>query len=242
MWLSQNGLGLIPVKLSFGEVALWNQAGLFAGPFLAAFLVSFWLRGRRGVRELWSRMFHWKAHPATYVVALVGVPLVIICAYVFIFGVGVAAGSLSAVIPLYLLFFIGGPLQEEPGWRGVALPLMQRRWHPLVAAVLLGIVHCCWHAPLFLVDDWDSDGFGVSHLASYFVLVLALSIVLSWLANFNRGNIVTAIIAHNGVNWGLMFVGEPANLWPAALALVALALVIVLFRGPLLDAATVHEA
>ncbi|MDO4686373.1 MAG: hypothetical protein Q4A92_07465, partial [Corynebacterium sp.] len=101
MWLSQNGLGLIPVKLSFGEVALWNQAGLFAGPFLAAFLVSFWLRGRRGVRELWSRMFHWKAHPATYVVSLVGVPLVIICAYVFIFGVGVAAGSLSAVIPLY---------------------------------------------------------------------------------------------------------------------------------------------
>lgn len=236
MWLSENGLGLLSFKLTFGEIALWNQTGLFAGPFLAGFLVRFWLQGRQGVRELWRQTFHWKAYPLSYLTALIGVPVAIICAYIFTSGIDVLAGPFIVFVPLYILFFIGGPLQEEPGWRGVALPLMQQRWHPLTAAFFLGIVHCFWHTPLFFVEDWDSDGLGISHLASYFVLVVALSVVLCWLANREQGNILTAIIAHNGVNWGLMTVGEPANLWPAALALVLLALLVAVFRGPRLDA------
>ena len=42
---------------------------------------------------------------------------------------------------------------EETGWRGFALPHLQRRHKPLVASLLLTFGWASWHLPLFFVVD-----------------------------------------------------------------------------------------
>jgi membrane protease YdiL (CAAX protease family) len=43
------------------------------------------------------------------------------------------------VLPALLPAFLIGPI-EELGWRGVALPLLQRRFAPLWASLIVGVV------------------------------------------------------------------------------------------------------
>jgi membrane protease YdiL (CAAX protease family) len=44
---------------------------------------------------------------------------------------------LSLLVLFVTVFFLGGPLGEEPGWRGFALPRLQRRYGPLVGSLIL---------------------------------------------------------------------------------------------------------
>ena len=52
---------------------------------------------------------------------------------------------------------LGGPLGEEPGWRGYALPRLEARVGPIRASLLVGILWVGWHAPLFLIPGWTSS-------------------------------------------------------------------------------------
>lgn len=233
-WLSRSGTGVLGFQLSLGAIAGVNQLGLFAGPFAAALLVTRVVEGPDGLGRLLRRILQWRAHPVWYVLALVAIPLAAGLGYLLasspqLDGGAAVAGTLAGTWFVYLL---GGPLQEEPGWRGFALPRLQERLPPLAAALVLGLVHCCWHAPLFLTEEWDTARQDAGQLPAYLVLVVSLSVVLSWLANGSRGSLLLAIGGHNGVNWALLAAGtitgqQVADTWPAALGLVALAIVAV---------------
>lgn len=46
------------------------------------------------------------------------------------------------------LFFDGGGLLEETGWRGFLLPELQKKYTPLKAAIGVGILWSLWHIPV----------------------------------------------------------------------------------------------
>jgi uncharacterized protein len=90
---------------------------------------------------------------------------------------------------------LGGPLGEEPGWRGYALPRLEARLGPIRASVLVGILWVGWHAPLFLIPGWTS-----SPLWVYVLFLTGLSLILTWGANLARFGVVTPIAMHAAFN------------------------------------------
>ena len=71
--------------------------------------------------------------------------------------------------------------QEEPGWRGFALPRLQQRHTPLVATLILGLGWGIWHVPLY-----GPDGF---------VVPLVLAFYYTWLYNKTR-SVLLCILLH----------------------------------------------
>src|ERR671933_1437818 len=155
--LSEDGAGLLPFKLSDAASGLLVAAAILLGPTLSGFIMTGVTEGRAGIRRLLRRIVLWRVGFWWYLFALIGVPVVM--------GLGtlILPGGLASVlalgpgyVPRYLGSFVlvtilGGPLFEEPGWRGFALPRLQPLHGPLVGTLILGLLWALWHLPEFLV-------------------------------------------------------------------------------------------
>ena len=158
-FLSKDGAGLLPYSSPLIN-GLVLPIGILLGPSLSAFIVTGATEGRAGIRRLLRRIVFWRVGLRWYMFALVGVPVVMALGTVIVPG-GIT--SLLALgfryVPTYLVWFliigiIGGPLLEEPGWRGFALPRLQPRYGPLVGTLILGLLWALWHLPEFLVPAY----------------------------------------------------------------------------------------
>ena len=103
------------------------------------------------------------------------------------------------------MLFGGGPLGEEPGWRGFALPRLQHNNGPLWGTLILGLLWTCWHLPDFLTSaQGGGPGTGFNsfliNFPIFLVLVMSLAIILTWIFNNTRGSIFIALLAHASVN------------------------------------------
>lgn len=87
--------------------------------------------------------------------------------------------------------FIGGPVNEEPGWRGFALPKMQLRFGPVLGSVILGLVWAAWHAPMFLIPGWSTNS-----PWEYCLTLIGVSFLLTLASNLARFSVIIAILLH----------------------------------------------
>jgi hypothetical protein len=100
----------------------------------------------------------------------------------------VLGGVFSAVV--------GGPLGEEIGWRGFALPHLDEMMNPFASALALGALWACWHLPSFYVPGTDEYG---KPFASFAMNVVALSLVLSAIWRSTH-SVFLCIVQHAVVN------------------------------------------
>jgi uncharacterized protein len=106
------------------------------------------------------------------------------------------------VLPLYILTFLmtglaqGG--NEEPGWRGMLQPEMQRRFSPLIAALMVSFFWSLWHLPLYLNGFYPQDL--VMGMVGGGVYRILLAIFLAWLYNRSGGNVFLMIFMHTCFN------------------------------------------
>lgn len=108
------------------------------------------------------------------------------------------AGHALAVF--FMTLFYGGPLGEELGWRGFALPYLQKRYSPLVASVVLGFFWAMWHAPLDIAHGFVMPGFqGVACRAAF---SMPLTVLFTFFYNRSGGSILVAILLHTSANSG----------------------------------------
>ncbi len=164
-------------------------------PGIAALVLVAARTGMGGLRRFGGRALRWRC-PAGWAAFLVlGLPGV--------FYVGAAlngelvrdafplptAGAIPAAL---LLAAIKGPL-EEFGWRGFALPLLQRRLAPLAAALLLGLVWGLWHLPAFLLSGTQQSSWA---FGPFLAGCLAISVIATGLFNASRGSILLAAVLH----------------------------------------------
>jgi uncharacterized protein len=247
--LGQDGAGLLPFKFGQAATVVVLAAGIFAGPTLSAFIMTATTEGREGVRRLLARYVLWRVGIRWYLFALIGVPVIMLLGTIAYSGRMPNLGALGG--PSYLLFYLGGfvltlilggPLLEEGGWRGFALPRMERLYGPLLASVILGVLWALWHLPEFLVPSWaaSSGGGGIVGIIMFTITTITFSIVITWVFNNTRASLLLAILVHTSIDAfsGTLGASFPARAVASALPLiigfgVVAVVLIVLTRGRL---------
>ncbi len=162
-------------------------------PAIAAFAVILVRTGLDGLKGFLSRVLLWKTSYGWYLFLIFGMPA-IFYGGAFIKGTSVQCPFLSIkvwILPL-LLSAIKGPI-EEFGWRGFAMPLLQRKFSPLLSALILGIVWGIWHLPAFMLSGTQQSSWA---FFPFFLGTIAISIVITALFNQSKGSILLAAIFH----------------------------------------------
>ena len=186
--LSANGVGLLPFGIPNASVFFVSAVWVFLGPTLAAFIVTGATEGREGIRSLLRRYVLWRVGLRWYLVVLLGPPAIILLATIVLPGALASFKTLAPLDPLPLLFsfplvlIFGGALFEEGGWRGFALPRLQRLHGPLVGTLILGILWACWHLPLFWVTVWGTPP-TILNMVLYIPSVIFMTIIFTWVFN-----------------------------------------------------------
>jgi len=211
--LSGDGSGLLPYR---SRLLAWTlPVSIFMGPFLAAFVMTGATEGREGVGRLLRRFVLWRPGFRWYLFALVGIPVLVVLSVTAMPGVLESFQGHGALAPLPLLgvfvyvIFLGGPLGEEPGWRGFALPRLQSLHGPLVGSLILGPLWGLWHLPLFWTPWNKLTAFNV---VVYVLVTTSLAIMYTWAFNKTKGSLLIAILIHAAFNWTTVAV---APLFPA---------------------------
>jgi uncharacterized protein len=246
--LSQDGAGFLPFRspISFSASVVFAS---FAGPFLSAFIVTGITEGRAGLGRLLRRFVLWRVGFGWYLFALLGIPMLLVLGVICLPGAASSFQGLAALtrlpmpwltLAVYVLFH--GPFGEEPGWRGFALPRLQRRYGPLVGSLILAPLWALWHLPVFWVPAWQFPP-TLFNIVMFVIASIPLTILMTWAFNNTKGSLVIAILVHmifdlSFVIVNLLFIAPIVTDYGSTLPIVigcgaAALLVIALTRGRL---------
>jgi membrane protease YdiL (CAAX protease family) len=216
----------------FGEVSPSNPLFILAvyAPGIAG--VSLVLRhyGLGGLGAYLRRLTLWRMSGAWWAFLVLGIPALVYASAALSGTIGepFPFTPWQAVLPAIASAMLLGPI-EEFGWRGVALPLLQRRMAPLWAGLVLGAIWGLWHVPAFLLGGTPQSAWS---FAPYFIGVVTISVILTPLFNASRGSILIAALYHFQINNPIFPDAQP---WDTVAFVVAAVVIVVLNRKALLS-------
>ena len=202
---------------------------LFLGAVYAPGLVGIFLvwqhYGLKGLGNFFRRLTLWRMPIAWWLYLTIGIAALNYLA-------AALNGTLTDPFPfspwhqvfpalLQALFLLG--TNEEFGWRGVALPLLQRKMAPFWAGLLLGIIWAAWHIPAFFISGLQFETWSV---LPYFGGVIALSITLTPMFNSARGSLLIAYLYHFQM---MNPIFPDAQSWQSLLVVI-MAVIVVIFN------------
>jgi uncharacterized protein len=162
--------------------------------------------GGAGVGDLLRRIVLWRVGLRWYLFVLFGLPAVMLLGTIIrpgalaSFDISAQPFTLSYLIAFVSMFFIGGPLLEEPGWTGFAQPRLQRLHGPLVGGLILGILWALWHLPGFLIPSQNLQDIPPRGTVLEFVVfalaLVGLRFIIMWVVNNTSGSVLMAILTH----------------------------------------------
>ena len=202
--LSETGSGLLPFTIPRPLLALAIAAATLLGPTLSAFIMTGITEGRRGIRRLLRRYVLWRVEFRWYLFVLLIIPAIEVLGAIVVPGVLGSFRSLTLSLvftyPVAFVstFILGGPLGEEPGWRGFALPRLQPLHGPLVGSVILGILWALWHLPLFWSGVWTPPT--IPNIVMFILMITALTIIMTWVFNNAKGSLLITMLMHASFN------------------------------------------
>jgi uncharacterized protein len=184
-----------------------------AGPSIAALILAV-VMGRGALQRLLEGFSPGRVSPQWALVALT-VPMVMIA-----IAIAVSVGAFGAAVPVITVgvigvlavefvrvLLLGGPLEEELGWRGFALPRLQAQRSAFSSSVILGAIWGAWHIPLYFVSGTGQQETAASAgatfaITAFVVWTIGLSILFTWLFNQTGGSLIVVLLFHAAVNLG----------------------------------------
>lgn len=215
-----------------GQAGLTNPLYLLAvyAPAISG-LVLVWHRlGVSGLRGFLARFGMIRMPARAWWLLVAGMPAIVYA------GAAVAgtAGDSPVFSPWYtvlpalaMAMFTAGTV-EEIGWRGVALPLLQRRFTPLVSGLLLGLVWALWHLPAFALSGTVQSAWS---FGPYLAGLLALSVIMTWFFNVSNGSILVAWLVHFQAMNPLFPDAQP---WDSLFYVIAAVIIVIVNRRSML--------
>jgi len=164
-------------------------------PAIAAFTLVVRYGGFTGLQRFFGRVLLWRCSAAWYAFLIIGIPLIFIGGSWFrgnLFTEPFPFPSFQSLVAALVLAAIKGPM-EEFGWRGLALPLLQRRLAPLWAGLILGAIWGLWHMPAFLLSGTQQSEWSFT---AFFAGCLAISVIVTALFNESKGSILLSAFFH----------------------------------------------
>jgi membrane protease YdiL (CAAX protease family) len=212
-------IAIIPLILNPSlPIEPFQILGAFAGPTLSAIIMIAALEGRGGLATFFKRYIQWRAGIGWWLLVLFGLLIALTLVATIIVGPSVMRefiSNLGLILPTYLIALIVGmilgPLWEEPGWRGFALPRLQAKYGAFIGTVILGVMWALWHAPGYL------GGWMTSAYLALLLDCIGFSILATWVFNNTRGSLLLMILLHSSSNAAISLGVKvlPANLTPA---------------------------
>ncbi len=225
-----------------GASPYWHLAGGL-GPAVAAFALTAAFDGPAGLRVLARRAV---TGPSRWLLGVIIAPLAMCMIalgvarlagiHVDLTKVGASKEFPNQPLVVYwvanLVFYGYG---EEIGWRGFALPRLQRNRQALSASMWLALLWGLWHLPLFVF----SAGLGnmpAIGLVGWGASIVAGSVICTWLFNSTCGSIAVVAVFHASLD---IFIGSPtggdvlANVMGATVVIAALIIPRTFGRGDL---------
>lgn len=205
-----------------------------AWPSISAFLAILIHEKRRGIGVLLRRALAWRFSPFWYLAALL-IPFAVnalnsVVAVVFMDATAPAEWFVPAFGPGFLIFFLlFNGFGEEIGWRGLALPVLQRHFGSAGGNLVLGVLWALWHLPLF----WLKGSYQYGDSIVLFVLLLtAWSLIIGVLVNRCRGSILPAILFHESANAIAFNLRYPGSMMGYGVWILAAGLVVIWMPKP----------
>ena len=211
------------IEALFGPVRAGHPLFVLSvyAPAMAALLLVVRHAGGGGVLRFLGRLGRWRAPAWAVALVLLGIPAIYIAGAWAKGSIDTFApfGGLPAALAAIAFMLVLGPV-EELGWRGVALPLLQRRMAPLWAGLVLGAVWGLWHLPAFLLPGTPQSGWG---FLPFLAGAIAVSVILTTVFNATRGSLFWAAAFHFQLNNPLWPDAQPhdAALFAAVAAAMA---------------------
>ena len=154
--------------------------------------------GREGLRRLGRRLLPWRSPLRWYLIVAAGYAAITVIAL----GTAALSQPTAAATPAWFAFPTAlaiaivrdpGPIGEEFGWRGFALPRLLERYSPLDASVRLGLIHTAWHIPLFFIPGMPQTQVS---FPLFTLGVVSIAIFNTALYLRTSANLLLAILVH----------------------------------------------
>lgn len=162
------------------------------------------------LKEYLKVHFTKKVNPGIFISSLLLQILVIVFAVLAFFLISnkplntITFIAVSSIIPVFIMDLTSGALGEELGWRGYALNILQKKYIPLKAGLIVGILWGLWHLPLMIFSGYV--GFElVYYILAFMIAMISFSVVITFFYNKSK-NILIAMWMHFWFNFLLKIV------------------------------------
>lgn len=175
----------------------------FLSPLIAAIYVISYFYSKKEKKQYWFNMIDIRRISWKVFLFILFFPIGIRWLASVIVGQFVVSGfqfefSAEMTLNYAIMLLLFGPIPEEIGWRGVALPALQKRYGFRLGILFLGMMWAVWHLPLFFFRETYQFQLGLLTplFWNYMLGVFFTSIILAVLFNATKQSILAVILFH----------------------------------------------
>ena len=166
-------------------------------PSIVALFYTLFIKGKKGVYELFIKQTFKKVSFKWVLVSLLGIPLIASLAMLSLYSFDVSKFALKTtqLMPQIIVIIVIA-LGEEYGWRGFLLPRLMNKFNPFYSNIIVGLIWGIWHFPAYLI------GTGVPlemNFMVFLIWVILASLFIGWVYYYTK-SVLTSILIHISAN------------------------------------------